>query len=77
MASDLRIVPCCIIGNPDVSEVGNAKGGFSQAWYGETMRDFREAHLRGDIPKVCVSCYETRKQQAEPAGAKKQPATAG
>jgi pyrroloquinoline quinone biosynthesis protein E len=64
VASDLRIVPCCIIGNPDVSEVGSAKEGFSQAWYGETMRDFREAHLRGDIPKVCVSCYETRKSSS-------------
>jgi pyrroloquinoline quinone biosynthesis protein E len=59
VASDLRVVPCCIIGNPDVCEVGVADKDFTSVWKGEMLTNFREAHLRGDIPKVCRSCYET------------------
>ena len=60
ISSDLRVVPCCIIGNPDVSEIGSARANFSDVWYGTKMREFRAAHLRGDIPSVCNSCYETQ-----------------
>lgn len=62
ISSDLRIVPCCIIGNPDVSELGSARENFSGAWFGKEMRDFRQAHLDGDVPKVCESCYEMRQK---------------
>lgn len=58
ISSDLRVVPCCIIGNPDVSELGVAKETFSDVWFGSTMRDFRAAHLKGEIPAVCRSCYD-------------------
>ena len=61
ISSDLRVVPCCIIGNPDVSEIGSARENFSGVWYGSTMREFRAAHLRGEIPQVCHSCYDMRK----------------
>jgi MoaA/NifB/PqqE/SkfB family radical SAM enzyme len=61
ISSDLRVVPCCIIGNPDVSEIGSARENFSNVWYGEHMREFRAAHLRGEIPQVCHSCYDMRK----------------
>jgi MoaA/NifB/PqqE/SkfB family radical SAM enzyme len=64
ISSDLRVVPCCIIGNPDVSEIGSARENFSGVWFGSEMRDFREAHLKGDIPTVCRSCYDMRKQAA-------------
>jgi MoaA/NifB/PqqE/SkfB family radical SAM enzyme len=63
VASDLRVAPCCIIGNPDVSQVGTADGGFTGAWTGNTMREFRQAHLDGRIPAVCRSCYTARDQQ--------------
>lgn len=57
IASDLRIVPCCIIGNPDVSELGDARK-FSDVWFGREMKAFRQAHLDGNIPSVCRSCYD-------------------
>lgn len=58
VSSDSRVVPCCFIGNPDVSEFGSVKAGFSKIWFGSAMRDFRAAHLRGDIPPICRGCYE-------------------
>jgi MoaA/NifB/PqqE/SkfB family radical SAM enzyme len=60
IASDLRVVPCCIIGNPDVSEVGSAMGAFTPVWQGEALTKFRDAHLKGEIPDVCKSCYDSR-----------------
>jgi pyrroloquinoline quinone biosynthesis protein E len=57
VASDMRIVPCCIIGNPDVSEVGDARR-FTAQWNGQLYEDFRRAHLEGRIPQVCRGCYE-------------------
>lgn len=58
ISSDLRVVPCCIVANPDVSEVGVMRDGFSSVWKGETMRRFRESHLNGRIPQVCAFCYK-------------------
>lgn len=58
IASDLRVVPCCIIGNPDVCEVGVADKDFTSVWRGEALMKFRTAHLEGRIPRVCASCYE-------------------
>ncbi len=58
ISSDLRVVPCCIIGNPDVSELGSAAKGFSEVWFGDAHAEFRRAHLEGRIPAVCRSCYE-------------------
>lgn len=57
ISSDLRVVPCCIIGNPDVTELGNARD-FNVTWHGRAFREFRQAHLEGRIPSVCRSCYE-------------------
>jgi pyrroloquinoline quinone biosynthesis protein E len=62
VSSDLRVVPCCIIANPDVSEVGVIDKDFASVWKGETMTKFREAHLQGEIPDVCAFCYKNRKQ---------------
>jgi len=62
ISSDLRVVPCCIIANPDVSEVGVVGKDFTSVWKGETMMKFREAHLQGDIPDVCAFCYKGKKQ---------------
>jgi pyrroloquinoline quinone biosynthesis protein E len=61
ISSDLRVVPCCIIANPDVSEMGTVDPDFSPVWLGETMRRFREAHLKGLIPQVCSFCYKGSK----------------
>jgi len=57
IASDLRVVPCCIIANPDVLEVGAVEKDFTSIWKGEAMTRFREAHLKGEIPAPCRFCY--------------------
>lgn len=57
ISSDLRIVPCCMLGNPDVAELGDARR-FVEVWNGEEYRAFRQAHLDGKIPKVCQACYQ-------------------
>lgn len=56
ISSDMRIVPCCMIGNPDVSELGDARD-FTDAWRGKTYQQFRQAHLDGQLPKICQGCY--------------------
>ncbi|MBF0140283.1 MAG: radical SAM protein [Magnetococcales bacterium] len=62
IASDLRIVPCCVIGNPDVYELGSARHGVATQWHGERWRAFRQAHLDGTPPSVCHSCYGAEKE---------------
>ncbi|MTJ82580.1 MAG: radical SAM protein [Telmatospirillum sp.] len=57
VASDLRVVPCCMIANPDTYELGMAKP-FKDVWFGQTMQDFRHAHIEGRPPKVCEGCYD-------------------
>jgi sulfatase maturation enzyme AslB (radical SAM superfamily) len=57
ISSDLRVVPCCAIANPDASELGSADN-FTETWNGQAYRDFRRKHLSGDIPEVCQNCYE-------------------
>jgi pyrroloquinoline quinone biosynthesis protein E len=59
VSSDMRIVPCCMIGNPDVFQIGPAidDGSFTKVWQSDAYEEFRQAHLTGDIPKVCRNCY--------------------
>ena len=58
ISSDMRVVPCCMISNPDFMELGDA-GDFSATWNAAPMQKFREAHLSGDIPKICANCYRS------------------
>lgn len=57
VTSDLRTVPCCMIGDPDAFEIGKDKG-FTELWAGEEYRQFRQAHIDGKIPNVCRDCYK-------------------
>jgi len=56
VSSDERVVPCCMIANPEVSDLGDAKD-FTTAWHGKVYEDFRQSHIEGRIPDVCKSCY--------------------
>lgn len=56
ISSDLRIVPCCMIGNPEVLDLGDARD-FLVAWNSQAYQDFRKAHLSGRIPGPCGMCY--------------------
>lgn len=58
VGSDLRVVPCCMIGNPDVIDLGDARD-FSAVWNGPDYKSFRRAHLEGNIPGYCTNCYKS------------------
>ena len=62
VSSDLRIVPCCMIANPQIVDLGDARA-LDAMWNGPKLQAFRRAHLRGTIPPECRSCY---KQQGTP-----------
>jgi MoaA/NifB/PqqE/SkfB family radical SAM enzyme len=57
VTSDLRTVPCCMIGDPDKFELGKGMS-FLKAWNSDEYQDFRAAHLSGQIPSVCKGCYK-------------------
>ena len=56
ISSDMRVVPCCMIGDPDVLELGDGRS-LNTVWNDKKMRGFRTLHLKGQIPNVCKSCY--------------------
>ncbi len=60
IASDMRVVPCCYVGNPDVLQIDEpiAEGrSFADIWQGEAFAAFRRRHLEGALPAVCRNCY--------------------
>lgn len=58
VTSDHRVTPCCAIGDPDSFEFENTAGkSFREVWNSDEYREFREAHLSGNIPPVCQGCY--------------------
>lgn len=57
ISSDMKIVPCCIIGNPEVSNFGDARK-LTELWNGPAIKAFREGHLTGCVPDICRSCYK-------------------
>ena len=56
IGSDMRLTPCAIIGNPDITDLGDAST-VLDSWNGEAYVDFRRRHLVGDIPNECKGCY--------------------
>lgn len=56
ISSDMLIVPCCMIANPKVMALGEARK-LAEGWNGEQMVHFRRLHLSGRIPRYCRSCY--------------------
>lgn len=61
IGSDLRVAPCCYIGNPDVFQIdGPIDGGrrFADIWFGDAFGGFRQAHLAGRLPAICRACYD-------------------
>jgi len=57
VSSDMKIVPCCMIGNPEIAELGSGNN-LSETWNSETYQTFRNSHINGDIPKYCENCYK-------------------
>ena len=57
VTSDMRTVPCCMIGDPDQFEIGHGEP-LANLWHGEEYNQFRQGHLTGRIPEVCRACYK-------------------
>jgi pyrroloquinoline quinone biosynthesis protein E len=58
ISSEGDIVPCCVIGNPEVLNFGNVlKEEVRRIWTGKAYQEFRRSMKRGDIPSVCRGCY--------------------
>ncbi|MDP3723054.1 MAG: radical SAM protein [Candidatus Omnitrophota bacterium] len=57
ISSDSRVVPCSMIANPDVMDLGDATD-FERVWNGPAYQAFRQRHLSGDIPTHCRHCYK-------------------
>lgn len=57
ISSDGKMVPCCMIGNPEVVDLGDAFD-FKNTWNSDAYIKFRQKHLMGDIPSCCYGCYE-------------------
>ena len=60
LTSDFRIVPCCMIGNPDTYEIKTKISpleSFAEAWKDQAYEKFRDSHLCGKIESVCKNCY--------------------
>jgi pyrroloquinoline quinone biosynthesis protein E len=61
ISSEGDVVPCCVIGNPEVLSFGNVlKEEMWNIWTGEAYQEFRRSMKRGDIPSVCKGCYVDR-----------------
>ena len=56
LSSNKKIVPCCIISNPDIYNFGDYKS-FSRIWFGDKYKKFRKLHINGFIPFFCKYCY--------------------
>lgn len=58
ISSDKKVVPCCMIANPDTFNLGTLDSGFEDIWNSPQYCKFREAHLNGKVPHVCKYCYK-------------------
>ncbi|MBI3021753.1 MAG: radical SAM protein [Candidatus Omnitrophica bacterium] len=61
ISSDMRMVPCCMMANPEIMDLGDAHA-LTTEWNGAKMVAFRRMHLSGRIPKPCQSCYKAPAQ---------------
>ncbi|MQF67088.1 radical SAM protein [SAR202 cluster bacterium AD-802-F09_MRT_200m] len=57
VSSDMRVVPCCMVANPEVANLGDAND-FTASWNSEDYKEFRKDHLEGRIPLPCRICYD-------------------
>jgi len=57
ITSDLKVVPCCMIADPEVVNFGDSRK-FKDVWNNKKYQEFRQLHLDGKIPQCCRGCYE-------------------
>ena len=56
------VVPCCIVGDPKVANMGNIKDlSFKQIWNSEQYKTLRNKIMNNELEEYCKNCYfETR-----------------
>ena len=59
VSSDMKIVPCCMVANPEVENLGDATE-FSKEWNSDKYVEFRKKHIYGNLPNYCKSCYRNK-----------------
>ena len=52
----MRIVLCCMIGNPVAIDLGDAEK-INETWNSKKYQVFRRKHLSGSFPDECRFCY--------------------
>lgn len=57
ISSDMRVVPCCMISNPEIYDLGDARK-FNDIWNGNDLQKFRQDHIDGNLPDICRTCYK-------------------
>ncbi|MFC1593811.1 radical SAM/SPASM domain-containing protein [Candidatus Omnitrophota bacterium] len=62
ISSDKKVVPCCMVGNPDIFSLGSL-GNFGKIWNSEKYQHFRQSHLEMNILEVCTFCYTNSKNE--------------
>jgi pyrroloquinoline quinone biosynthesis protein E len=80
ISSDSRVVPCCMVADPDTFEIkglsqefkastdnneGQSNWSFVRIWNSAKYRDFRKTHLSGDISKLPKICQGCYKNAGE------------
>lgn len=58
ISSDKKVVPCCMIGNPDIYNLGSL-GDFAGIWASPQYEEFRKKHMDGNVPDICKYCYQS------------------
>ncbi len=67
ISSDSRVVPCCMVADPDTFELAadqsieTKRWSFLEVWNSKQYQNFRKSHLSGDfeqLPKICQGCYK-------------------
>lgn len=59
IATDGKVVPCCLIADPEVVSLGDlSKISFKEIWNGKNYQDFRRNIKEHNIPTYCSDCYE-------------------
>lgn len=72
IGSDMRVTPCCYIGNPDVYQIDgkiDETRTFKDIWVGKEFERFRQSHLEGNVPNICKGCYCGEVDNGSEAGA--------
>lgn len=59
IATDGRVVPCCLLADPEVISLGDlSKDSFKGVWNNDNYQNFRKRIKEHNIPTFCCDCYE-------------------